>query len=127
MKQLLLVGLGGFIGSVTRFKFGGWVSRVYGEPLFPLGTLCVNLLGCLAIGILAGLVEKQHILSPELRLLAFTGFLGGFTTFSAFGFETIFLARKGELALALANVAASVVLGLLLVWVGLRMVEVVSK
>ena len=123
MIDLLMVGVGGFLGSIARFLLGGVVGRTAAEPIFPIGTLTVNLLGCLAIGVIAGLIEKHHVLSPTTRLLVITGFLGGFTTFSAFGFETVYLFKRSEIILGLINVFVSLVGGLGCVWIGLTLVE----
>lgn len=125
MTKMLLVGAGGFFGAVARYKLGGLVFRTAGEPTLPIGTIVVNLSGCLVIGLLAGMIEKQHILSMDLRLLLITGFLGGFTTFSAFGFETLYLVKRHEMLLAATNVTVSVVGGLLAVWLGFRLGELV--
>jgi fluoride exporter len=120
MKQVLLVGLGGCVGSIARYKLGGWVLHHHAEDWrFPVGTFLVNVLGCLAAGILGGLVERQHWFSPDIRLLLFTGFLGGFTTFSAFGVETVFLLRRGEVWVALGYVLSSVICGLAFLWLGM--------
>ena len=119
MREVLLVGSGGFIGSVLRYYVGGWVQRAFATGVFPLGTLAVNVLGCLAIGLLAGLAESRDVLSAEVRLFVFIGVLGGFTTFSSFGYETLALARDGQLAAAFGNVALQLVLGLVAVYVGL--------
>jgi CrcB protein len=111
IRELLLVGTGGFIGAVSRYAVGGWAHRWFGAG-FPWGTLIVNVLGCLAIGFLSGLAESRQVFSPEFRLLLFIGLLGGFTTFSSFGYETIAFARDGEISLAALNVLVQVVLGL---------------
>jgi CrcB protein len=79
-------------------------------------------LGCLLIGILAGLAAKEDLLSPDARLFLFTGILGGFTTFSAFGLETFYLLRRGELLVAGTNVVASVLVSLIALWLGFSMV-----
>ncbi|MEZ4588446.1 MAG: fluoride efflux transporter CrcB [Gemmatimonadales bacterium] len=118
MRDLLLVGTGGFIGSVTRYYLGGLVTRMTNAPRFPVGTLTVNALGCLAIGLLAGLVERHHLFNAPTRLLLITGLLGGFTTFSAFAYETLFLAREAKWLAAFANVGLQVGIGLLAVWIG---------
>ncbi|MFC4308531.1 fluoride efflux transporter CrcB [Steroidobacter flavus] len=118
MKQLLLVALGGAIGSVARFKMSGWVLHATPNWRFPAGTLTVNLIGCFIAGLLAGMAVKQDIFSPEARVFLFTGILGGFTTFSAFGLETLLLFKRGEAAVAIANVAVSIVFGLLVAWLG---------
>lgn len=78
--QILLVGAGGFIGSALRYTVSGLVHRVIPFAGFPYGTLVVNLLGCLAIGLLAGLAESRQVIGPELRVFLFLGLLGGFTT-----------------------------------------------
>ena len=94
-----------------------------GAARFPWGTLEVNALGCLAIGGLAALAEQLHVFSPSARLLLFTGLLGGFTTYSAFAYETYFLAREQLWAAAGANVALQVGLGLAGVCLGHRLVS----
>jgi CrcB protein len=121
MKQMLLVGLGGFIGAIARYKLGGWVLHHTADWRFPLSTFLVNLAGCFAIGLLAGLATRQHLFSPELRLFLLPGILGGFTTFSAFGYETFFLIRRGESQVAFSYVVLSVVCGLALVWLGFKL------
>jgi fluoride exporter len=121
MKGMLLVALGGAVGSVARYKLSGWVLHHTLDWRFPAGTFTVNVVGCLLAGVLAGLAEKQNLLSPETRLLLFTGVLGGFTTFSAFGLETMHLLRRGDVLIAGANVVLSVAAGLLALWLGLAM------
>ena len=123
MKAVLLVALGGAVGSVARYKLSGLVLHHTIDWRFPAGTFTVNVLGCLVAGVLAGLAEKHDLLSPEARLLLFTGLLGGFTTFSAFGLETMHLLKRGDLAVAAANVVLSVVAGLAALWVGLASVR----
>ena len=121
MKDLLLVGGGGFLGSVARYLLGGLVLHATGAPRFPWSTLFVNVTGCLAIGILGGFAERAHVSSPATRLFLITGFLGGYTTFSAFAYETFFLGREHAWVSAAANVLASVTIGLVAVWVGYRL------
>jgi CrcB protein len=116
--KLLLVGLGGGLGAVARYWLSGVVQEALRNVTFPYGTLTVNVLGCLIIGGLSYLGEARGVLTQEARLLLITGFLGGFTTFSTFGNETVGLARGGESGPALANVAAHVALGLGAVWAG---------
>ncbi len=123
MKELVLVGLGGALGSMARFKLSGWVLHHSASWLFPAGTFLVNVSGCLVIGVLAGMAARFDSFSPEARLFLFTGILGGYTTFSAFGLETFFLLKKGELLVAGANVMLSVVLGLLVLWLGFSAVH----
>jgi fluoride exporter len=119
MKSAMLVALGGALGSVARFKLSGWLLHHAIDWKFPVGTFAVNVIGCLLAGILAGLAEKHDLLSADTRLLLFTGVLGGFTTFSAFGLETMFLIKRGELGVATLNVMLSVAAGLLALWIGL--------
>lgn len=118
MKQMLLVALGGALGSVARFKMSGWVLQQTPSWRFPTGTLAVNVIGCLIAGLLAGMAVKQDVFTPEARVFLFTGILGGFTTFSAFGLETLLLLKRGETALAAANVVVSIVVGLAVAWLG---------
>jgi fluoride exporter len=118
VENILLVGAGGLVGSIARYLLGGWVYRLVKTPLLPYGTLAVNVLGCLIIGFLAGLSESRQVFPREARLFLFIGVLGGFTTFSTFGFETFALARDGELLAAAGNVVAQVIFGLGAVWLG---------
>lgn len=121
MKQVLLVGCGGALGSIARYLLGGAILHRFPNLKFPLGTFTVNIIGCLLIGLLVGLAEKRGILTPEARLFLITGICGGFTTFSAFAQENVFLLRRAETPTALAYVAGSVILGLLATWVGFRL------
>jgi len=125
--NLLLVGLGGAFGSIARYLVSGWVQTAAKNATFPFGTLTVNLIGCLVIGVLAQLAESRGIFTPESRALVFVGLLGGFTTFSSFGNETLNLARGGELWNALANIGLNVVIGLLAVWLGRSVAYLIWK
>ena len=127
MWNLLLVGFGGGVGAMARYLVGGWVLHQTMQERIPYGTLVVNLIGCLAIGLLAGAAERFEVLTPEARLFLITGVLGGFTTFSAFGYETVFLLRRGEPLVAATYVGASVGLGLLAVWLGLRAIHLLPR
>jgi len=120
MKQMLLVGLGGFIGSIGRYKLGGWVLHHTVDWRFPLGTFIVNIVGCFLIGAIAGWAVKHQHLGADVSIFLIPGILGGFTTFSAFGFETFYLMRRGEAHIALLYVALSIVCGLALVWLGFK-------
>lgn len=122
MKAILLVGLGGMIGSVTRYKAGGWLLHHTLLERFPYSTFAVNVAGCLAAGVLAGLVEKHDLFMTDTRLFLFTGLLGGFTTFSAFGLDAIYLVRRGELMTAASYAGLSVIVGIAAVWLGFRLV-----
>jgi CrcB protein len=118
MRVLLFVGIGGFIGSVLRYGLSGLVQEWSRREIFPLGTLAVNVLGCLAIGLMSQLAESRGAFSPEARAFIVIGVLGGFTTFSSFGNETLNLFRDSESVLAFVNVAAQLLLGLAAVWLG---------
>lgn len=121
-KMILLVGAGGFIGSVARFLSQQLIARYYPSS-FPWGTLTVNILGCLIIGAVYALGEKGNILTPDIRLLLATGFCGGFTTFSSFAYENIALIRDGEFLYTFLYIAASVIIGLLAAYVGILIVK----
>jgi fluoride exporter len=108
MTELLAVGAGGFVGAVLRYWVAGTVQRWSGG-VFPHGTLAVNVLGCLLMGAVMGLVEYRQFFGPHARLLLTMGFLGGLTTFSTFGYETFMLLRDNEYVSALANVVLNVV------------------
>lgn len=118
MLNIIIVGLGGFIGSALRYLIGGWAQGLSKSLDFPYGTLTVNLIGCFVIGFFGHLAETRGIFTSETRLLVFIGLLGGFTTFSSFGNDTLNLARSGQMLNSLTNIAANVVFGLLLVWLG---------
>lgn len=122
MKNILLVGFGGFAGSVARYALGGWVLHHGALGKFPSSTFAVNIAGCFVVGILAGLVERHDLFSADMRLLLFTGVLGGFTTFSAFGLDTVFLLRRGEPWVAATYAGASVIFGIAAVWLGIRLI-----
>ncbi len=118
MLNILFIGLGGFLGSISRYLVGGLVQRLFPFTVFPYGTLVVNVLGCLLIGFTIGLVEIRQMFRPEIRLFLLIGVLGGFTTFSTFSYETFDLARDGETVRAGMNVALHIVAGLGAVWLG---------
>jgi len=116
--NILLVGIGGALGSISRYLLGTWIQSLSRSIDFPFGTLTVNLIGCFVIGFLSQLAEARGAFTPESRAFVFIGILGGFTTFSSFGNDTINLFRDGEAFNALANVGANVAIGLMLVWLG---------
>jgi CrcB protein len=116
--QVALVGLGGFVGSSLRFMLSGWVHNVLPFSGFPYGTLAVNVLGCLAIGVLGGLAELRQVLDPGQRLFLLIGVLGGFTTFSTFAYETLALTHGAEFGKALANIVLQIILSLTAAWLG---------
>lgn len=113
----LAIGLGGAVGAVARHLLNSAVQGRF--TLFPVGIFAVNAIGCLAIGVLAGLIAAGRAPLGELaRLFLVVGVLGGFTTFSAFGLDTLVLARGGHTALAVANAFGQLACGLLAVWIG---------
>ena len=118
MINLLWIGLGGFVGSVLRYLFSGFVQSALKSADFPYGTAAVNLTGCLLIGFLSQLAESQSAFTSEIRAFLFVGLLGGFTTFSTFGNEMMNLFWTGESPLAFLNLALHVVFGLGAVWLG---------
>lgn len=118
MREVLLVGGGGFIGAVLRYAVGGLVQAASRSSALPYGTLFVNVSGCLALGLLSQLADTRGIFTPEVRLLLFAGVLGAYTTFSTFGNDTLRLFNAGTPLLALANIGAQLGLGLGAVWLG---------
>lgn len=124
MLQVLAVGLGGFVGAIARYAISSFLQQKLGRG-FPFGTLAVNTIGCLAIGVILGLVAERPSFSNSTRLFLVTGILGSLTTFSTFGYETVELFRKGETTAAAGNVAANVCLGVAAVVLGLLAVGLV--
>jgi CrcB protein len=118
MKALIAIAVGGGAGSVCRYGATLWALRMFG-PRFAFGTLAVNVVGCFALGFLLHVLAESEAASRALRLGLTTGFLGGFTTYSTFGYETLRYWETGQTSLAAANVIANVVLGLLATWGGL--------
>jgi CrcB protein len=118
LTNILLVGAGGFIGSILRYLVGGYVQQYSKSISFPYGTLAVNIIGCFIIGFLAQLAESRGVFTSEARLFVFIGILGGFTTFSTFGNETFNLMRDTQMLSAFANISANVIIGVLAVWLG---------
>lgn len=121
MNRLILIFVGGGIGSVLRYLTQGLVQRLSGS--FPLGTMAVNLIGCLAIGFLGGLFFGPRPIPADYRFALLTGLLGGYTTFSAFGWETLQLTDDRQFLYAGLNIILSVGLGLLAVWLGKQTVH----
>jgi len=122
IKNILLVGLGGGLGSMARYVCQKWVADNY-APHFPWGTFAVNIAGCLVIGIFWGLAFKSFAVNESWKLFLMTGLCGGFTTFSAFTLEGIGLIREQRLALFFSYVAASVVFGLLATYIGMKIIR----
>lgn len=112
------VGIGGFLGAICRYFTIAYTAKMMGERSFPYGTMVANLTGCFIIGLGLGVATSREFLSPETRLLIFTGFLGSFTTYSTFAYESFALAREGGFTASAANVLLHVFLGLTAVWAG---------
>lgn len=114
--QLIFIGLGGFLGAMARFAMGEWL---YLENGFPVGTLAVNLLGCLALGWFLAFAKRRAIQS-EYVLLIGTGFLGSLTTFSTFSVESIDLLTSGAISVALFYLLTTILAGVLLAYIGYK-------
>jgi CrcB protein len=119
-QKLALVALGGGLGSIARFAVAEWAAQRWGAA-FPWGTFIANISGALLIGLLMGIVLSRPSISPAYRLLLGSGFLGGYTTFSSWMYESWALADGGALWRAGGNVALSVIAGLAAAWVGLQL------
>ena len=117
VRRFLLIALFGAVGAVARYGSGLLVVHGLGYR-FTYATLAVNVLGCFLLAMLAHVSTTTDLISPELRIALAVGFLGAFTTFSTFGYETMKFAEDGVWHLALGNVAANLVLGLAAVWGG---------
>ena len=122
VRDLFLDGSGGCIGSILRYGLSGVAQPLSGSSTFPYGTLVVNVCGCLAIGVAGGLADARQLFGPDARLFLFIGVLGGFTTFSTFGYETIALVRDGEAARAIGSVVLHIVLAVGGTWLGYGLV-----
>lgn len=118
LRSILIVGLGGFAGSVLRYLAARFLNTN-----FPWGTMLVNIAGCLLVGIFYGMIERGDIASPEVRLLLTVGFCGGFTTFSAFMNENFMMLKAGEFLPLAFYTAGSLVLGLIATWFGYWLVR----
>lgn len=116
MKELLLVFIGGGMGSVLRYLVG----RLMSSSSFPWGTFAVNITGCFLIGLLSTWIAR-HSLSPDMRLLLIVGLCGGFTTFSTFSNEALALMRNGQLPLCLAYIIGSIALGVIAAYIGIKL------
>jgi len=117
MKILLIIGTGGFIGSVFRYILSQWMQRIF-ETTFPVGTLAVNIIGSFVIGIIYALSEKGGILTPEWRMFLAVGICGGFTTFSSFAYENLNMLNLEQYLYTTIYIAGSLIFGLLAVYLG---------
>lgn len=122
MKTMLvnaaMVGAGGFIGAICRYGMSNLVQRNFGAASFSYGTLAVNMLGCLLIGLAIGFVESRQMFGDDFRRFVLIGILGGFTTYSTFSYETLAMLQNSDYLRAAGHVGVHVVLGVLLVWLG---------
>ena len=119
LKSIACLCVGGALGALSRWGLYYWMDAKWGvNSHFPWGILLVNVLGCFLFGWLFTLFEQKEWFSDAIQLAVFTGFLGSFTTFSTFGWNTLELLRIGQPMMAFGNIAASVILGLVAVWAG---------
>lgn len=117
MQEILVVGVGGFIGAVARYLIATFIHRNF-DSSFPWGTFVVNMVGCVFLGCLMYLIENRLVVSDQMRLFLGLGVLGAFTTFAAFSQEIIQMMRTGQNWMALANVLVSVGVGVMAGWAG---------
>lgn len=122
MHNWLIIGMGGFLGAVARYAVGAWIGQKWGR-IFPLGTFFINVSGSFLIGLLMSLFTVKFLVNPQWRLLLVVGFLGAYTTFSTFEYETGGLIGDGEWSLAALNVVLSVMAG----FAALKMGELLAK
>jgi len=125
MTHLFLIGCCGAAGAVLRYLISKWMAIWFGEG-FPLGTLVVNVIGCCLLGLVAQLSLDSTAISKESREVIGVGFLGGLTTFSAFGWDTFRRLQEGLWGAAAGNVAANLVAGLLAVWLGATLARIIA-
>ena len=122
IRTLLCIAIGGSVGSILRYLTALAIEKYYGS-FFPLATFLVNIAGCLIIGLTMGWLEKNQLMNSNLKWLLVTGFCGGFTTFSAFGYENIQLLQNNNMGMAFLYIGGSIIVGLGSVWLGLMMVK----
>jgi len=111
MKEIVIIGMGGFAGAIARYVLGGAIHEWSGKSVFPWGTIIVNVLGCFCFGLIASLLTERQIINPALNSMVFIGFLGAFTTFSTFSNDTIRLLDAKVHWLAWANMLVSILAG----------------
>jgi CrcB protein len=117
LRELFIIGLAGAVGTVSRYALSSWTQRVAGGE-FPLGTLAVNVVGCFFFGLLMEMALVSELLPKAWTIALSVGFLGAFTTFSTFGYETLRRLEGGDWVPAVGNVLLSVILGLAATWLG---------
>lgn len=121
-KNILLVGLGGAVGSILRYLTSVLVQKYY-SSIFPLATFIANVIGCFLIGILISWLEKNNTIDSPLKWLLITGFCGGYTTFSTFALENIQLMQSQQTLWAIFYSLGSILLGILSVWLGMTLAK----
>ncbi|WP_027181124.1 fluoride efflux transporter FluC [Oleidesulfovibrio alaskensis] len=124
MQKLLLIAIAGGLGSLSRYSLAGAVQRLFGAS-FPAGTFVVNITGCFLFGLVWGFLEGRLTLGPAARMIALTGFMGAFTTFSTFIFESVALLNSSQWLFAALNITGQIVLGILLLAAGLYLGKLV--
>lgn len=117
IKSMLIAGAGGFLGTCGRFLVSKLMQWMFTSP-FPYGTFAVNLIGCLVIGLLCGLAERSHLISPQMNVFLITGFCGGFTTFSSFSNDLYLLTQNKQWLYFGLYLALSIALGIVMVVLG---------
>lgn len=123
-RIFLLIGFGGFIGSICRYYSQQLISKFF-LSTFPYGTLAVNIAGCFFVGLVFGFADKGNVLSPEWRMFLATGFCGGFTTFSTFSYESTQLINNGEYLYLALYISASVIVGILATFAGVALTRII--
>ena len=122
MTNLILIGIGGFIGAIARYGIALWIGQRWSRS-FPLGTFIINVTGSFLIGLLMTLFSERFLVNPQWRLLLVVGFLGAYTTFSTFEYETGALLKDGEWLIAGTNAVFSVIVG----FIALKLGEIIAK
>jgi len=122
LSNFLIIGLGGFLGAIARYMVALWIGQRWGR-IFPLGTFAVNVSGSFLISLLMSLFAEKYMVNPQVRLFLVVGFIGAYTTFSTFEYETGNLVKDGEWSIALANVILSVIAG----FMALKLGEFIAK
>jgi CrcB protein len=122
MVNIFIIGMGGFLGAISRYGVALWIGQRWGRN-FPLGTFVINVSGSFLIGLLMSLFTERFMVNPQWRLMLVVGFLGAYTTFSTFEYETGTLMKDGEWLIAMLNVVLSVIVG----FIALKLGEVIAK